>query len=460
MESGIIEVAINQNKKIMPLDQNPLQAPTTPNSDRQQESPAPKRNAPLRIVGLLGAITGMIFLIPGVLFIFGMIFTVLTSGAPQIDIAAETKNIQSYLHERYGKDFEVGEIKGHGASSLGDKPSLTAKAHPEDDKELEVSVYKKFELGGRYSDTYLQAYWSKKNKDVIAPKLREIFGIIPTFTNAITPSFSLNQSDMRGRVISLEEVFSKYRNQVSYQATIDLGVVGSTTTQENISAQLYQLILYMRQQINGSGSSVELNYDTKDATYACSLHGFNYDFIENAEQLHGCWTKKMKETAQNPKRKYESMTVLKDSSLPVTFKGYGIRLVKVPSIQGASVTYSINEASRSLATISVYPVGYGKKINQEKKDFPANWLKNNIAVPVGARSALLTPDASVMMGALVYRADSTPGTRTVHYAIAYKKYLIYVQAKTLNGGTDTRDREFYLKRLIDTIEPLDGFSSI
>ncbi len=420
----------------------------------------PKRNRLLRIVGLIGAIVGVIFVVPVVLFVFGMLYTVLNSGAPQIDVAAETKNIQSYLYERYGKDFEVGEIKGHGASSLGDKPSLTAKAHPKDDKELEVSVYKKFELGGRYSDTYLQAYWSKKNKEVLTPKLREVFGTVPAFTNAITPSFPLNQSDMRGRVIPLEEVFSKYRSQVSYQITIDLGLVGSTTIQENISAQLYKLILYMRQRINGAGSSVELNYETKDVAYACSLHGFNYDFIENAQQLYGCWTKKMKGTAQNPKQKHESVTVLKDPSLPVTFKGSGVSLAKVPSAKGASATYSISEKSQLLAMVSVYQNGYGEKINQEKKDFSTNWLKNNIAAPVGASSTLLTPDASVMMGTLAYRADNTTGTRTVHYAIAYKKYLIYVQARTLDSGTDIRDREFYLKWLIDTIEPLDGFSSV
>lgn len=101
---------------------------------------------------------------------------VMSGCAPMAEKQLQTA-MTTYLHDRYGIEFEVGRPYVTGSMSAA---HYEAKAHPGGKPELEFlvrDVSPPDKPGtGKFADYYLEAKWSYQGKQEVEKKLRETYG--------------------------------------------------------------------------------------------------------------------------------------------------------------------------------------------------------------------------------------------------------------------------------------------
>ncbi len=124
---------------------------------------------------------------------------------------------ESYLKDKYGKDFVVSNYRVEG-SGIGIEGDPTADAYPKEDRTLKFEVIDRgrFKEGQHaYSDDYPGAVWSREENENIKPKLKEIFGYLPEYELNISTLHDLD-GQISGEFGSFMQASQKYGEKITY----------------------------------------------------------------------------------------------------------------------------------------------------------------------------------------------------------------------------------------------------
>jgi hypothetical protein len=133
----------------------------------------------------------------------------------------EDKVIAQELHDKYGANFTVRDCDMIYSTPPKELEDFTILAYPTNDNQLVFGVKKQQARDGKitYSDTYLQAHWSKEARPEVTNFLAQYYIVVPNFDLIITPTTS--QSDAQYNTTpSFGQFRSKVHNDINYDLTI------------------------------------------------------------------------------------------------------------------------------------------------------------------------------------------------------------------------------------------------
>ena len=153
------------------------------------------------------------------------------------------KSMETYLEDKYDKDFVVGEPKLTGAG-LAVTGSWRAEAYPLDDKSLVFEVGRVQEEE-RFFDNYTSIVWEREERPRVEMFLKNLSPPLPyqkIYLNTNLKS-AQNPNPIRGNVPTIDEAMKQYGDQFNYSLGIKLSVktLKDERTKSDIRSQFYAL---------------------------------------------------------------------------------------------------------------------------------------------------------------------------------------------------------------------------
>lgn len=182
------------------------------------------------------------------------------------------KSMESYLENRYGKDFNVGRphLEGVGIAETG---SWRADAHPTDDKGLIFEVGRDQVKEERFFDNYSSLVLKKEEQPRVEAYLKELFP-------AQEPDFTLSvgfprDTNPNAKVVvpGIDDAIKQYGNEFRYTlgAHISVKTVKDEQTKAELKAKFRSLHDFIKNRgINNPTLSMSISATEENAGYGCS----------------------------------------------------------------------------------------------------------------------------------------------------------------------------------------------
>lgn len=198
-------------------------------------------------------------------------------------VAMETqKSMESYLEDKYKKNFSVGKLRLTGAG-LAVTGSYRAQAHPIDDPTLEFEVGK-HEDQEKFFDGYTGAIWAREEKPKVEALLRSLYGeAMPEFKLKTHIATDAAPDPIRGTVPGIDKAISQYRDQFYYDLSFYLTVQTlDGKTKEDIKEKFITLAEFVRSR--GAGYSylaIPISVIDENTGYLCKVARDQFIDVEN-----------------------------------------------------------------------------------------------------------------------------------------------------------------------------------
>ncbi len=209
--------------------------------------------------------------------IVGIIVAMVTMSLVQTnnEIAQAKKEMATYLHNKYGKEFVVENyrVEGDGFGVEGDP---TADASPKDDSALKFEVWDrgKFSVGQHaYSDNYLRYMWSKQARQKSSSYIQTTFPENEGFSIETGPVDTVKFEFPQGITPTFEEALEKYGDQMFYRVSIRAVVDPADTEPSN--DRLQQALKLARYVAGYSVLLPELYYNYRYSDFSAHDKGGN-----------------------------------------------------------------------------------------------------------------------------------------------------------------------------------------
>ncbi len=185
------------------------------------------------------------------------------------------KNMETYLEDKYNKDFvvEKPELTGAGLAVTG---SWRADAHPADDKSLAFRVSRDQVDESRFFDTYTGAVWEREERPRVEAVLKELYGAeVPEFSLSTNISMQRNEPNpIRGDVPSIDAAIQQYGDQFYYSLRLRGLTIPTMTNEEKESIRTKFKTIYDyvvgRGMIKAPELSISISAVDEDLGYVCS----------------------------------------------------------------------------------------------------------------------------------------------------------------------------------------------
>lgn len=163
-----------------------------------------------RVLIIIASLAGLLILTVGTWWLF--------EGGKTMSIQ---KSMETYLEDKYSKDFIVGKPKLTG-SGLGVTGSWRAEAHPADDKSLVFRVGRDQVDESRFFDTHTGVVWEHEERPRVETILKELYGTqVPVFSLSTNISMKRNEPNpIRGTVPDIDSTIQKYSDSFYYGLTV------------------------------------------------------------------------------------------------------------------------------------------------------------------------------------------------------------------------------------------------
>lgn len=240
---------------------------TTSNKSKNKRSnlqkARPKAPAPKKI-----STSKYIFIGLAVLVVLGGLVWWFFGGRVAMDTQ---KSMESYLEDKYKKNFSVGKPRLTGAG-LAVTGSYRAQAHPIDDPTLEFEVGK-HEDQEKFFDGYTGAVWVREEKPKVEALLRSLYGeTIPEFRLKTHIATDAAPDPIRGNVPGIDEAIKQYKDQFFYSLSLSGLTVSTMSSDEKESIRTKFKALY--EYVMGRGASKSylsfmISATDENVGYAC-----------------------------------------------------------------------------------------------------------------------------------------------------------------------------------------------
>lgn len=192
------------------------------------------------------------------------------------------REMQTYLQEKYAKDFVVERPKITG-SGIGVKGIYVAEAFPKDNKTLRFDVGRYQDIS-RFYDKYSGTVWANEEyphvEQIMNNFTRGKISGLELKTHIITDA---EPDPIVGRVPNIDEAIDKYRDRFFYSLSFlyDVDTLDEPTIEE-IRAQFVKLADYINSKGAGlSYLSIPISVADQDAGYLCRVDGKQLDAVNS-----------------------------------------------------------------------------------------------------------------------------------------------------------------------------------
>jgi hypothetical protein len=209
----------------------------------------------------------LLWLIGTVVAIIIVIVTLLsTLGSTGKDTQLEIARMTNYLHDKYGQDFIVSNVRVEGAG-IGAEGEIDADAYPKSDPSLKFQIGKPehYQLASIYPrDTFLEVLWSKQGNTLVEEFLKRELPGTDGYILTIQPGNEVRNS-INGHTPSFSEIQQTHPNGFSYSLS-----VRSTATNlihqpsQDQLARAFKVVTFVKQ---AGSTAVEAYYLYKDSSY-------------------------------------------------------------------------------------------------------------------------------------------------------------------------------------------------
>lgn len=190
--------------------------------------------------------------------------------------ASTTRAIRNYLHDKYGQEFVVENLRTEGAS-LGMPGQKTADAYNAKDPSL------KFETGkfpeGQYFDDYMRALWSREAYNDAQQAVQATFGNrMPRMKMNVYPISLKNgredrTSDAYAHMPTLESQLKQDNTVVFYK--INVTETSPSFAEADVSTAIQRIKSLLEfvasKQTGAGGIRYAINLDNEDSRLICNI---------------------------------------------------------------------------------------------------------------------------------------------------------------------------------------------
>lgn len=199
--------------------------------------------------------------------------------------------MESYLEQKYGKKFEVADIKTEGAG-LGMPGQLTGNAHKVGDRStiFEVGQYST----GEHYDMYMKALWSKEAQPDLEHAVASIFNSKGAHSKADVVPYSATTgkadytSGLYGKTPSLSEQLARDSAVVQYSIAISIKEPFDDTAKPVHAERIRKLAEYVAEKHAGKDYiRYVVNLPDEDKRYICNETSAN--ILNNIKNIDSCF---------------------------------------------------------------------------------------------------------------------------------------------------------------------------
>ena len=208
----------------------------------------------------------------------------------------ERAEMESYLEQKYGKKFEVTEIRTEGAG-IGMPGTPVAKANLVGDDSLQFKVWDK---GGRsFSDEYLRILWSAQAKKLLGEFVDNNLPDVDSYSFEVLPDYDLVNTNYPSTktVIGFKDTLNKYPEQLASNISIKSSRAASHDEPSGSELERAFIFIQFVKQLGITTGNVSYIYTDPSYTetnkygdaiyrYQISIDASELKDIESREQLN------------------------------------------------------------------------------------------------------------------------------------------------------------------------------
>ncbi len=199
------------------------------------------------------------------------------------------KNMETYLEDKYNKDFVVGEPKLTGAG-IGITGSWRAGAYPKDDKNLAFEVGK-VEEEQRFFDDYTSYVWHREELPKVEGFLSTIYEEERLKRVSLHVGINTGQEPgpISGTIPSIDTAIRDYNDRFYYQLGVSLNVKSlSTEVKSDIRNQFTEILGFINARgVKDPSFGIGVGVEDEGMTYSCSTSDIS-DNVSLEKMLDNC----------------------------------------------------------------------------------------------------------------------------------------------------------------------------